>query len=335
MTPEPLVRLDALSVSFPAHRRRLFRAAPRVCAVDRVSLAIQRNEILGLVGESGSGKTTLGRSLLRAIEPTAGKIVFDGTDITHLPPRALRPFRRRMQLVFQDPTSSLNPRLRIGEAIGEPLLIHRLAADLSARRARVAALLAMVGLPEEAMGRYPHEFSGGQRQRIGIARALAPGPEFLLADEPVSALDVSIQAQVVNLLLDLRARLGLTMLVIAHDLAVVEHLADRIAVMYLGRIMELAPSRALCRSPHHPYTAALLAAVPTTDPRARRVHAPLRGEPPSPVDPPSGCVFRTRCRHARAECAQARPDLREIAPGHWSACILGQSPLDFLLSPSC
>ncbi len=314
MSAAPLVEAEALQVWFPVKPRKQLRA------VDGVSLAVQRGEILGLVGESGSGKTSFGRSLLRAIEPTGGSIRFDGTDITHLSRRAMKPFRRRMQLVFQDPTSSLNPRLRIGEAIAEPLLIHGLGAD-AARRARVAALLAMVGLPAEAMGRYPHEFSGGQRQRIGIARALAPGPEFLLADEPVSALDVSIQAQVVNLLLDIRARLGLTMLVIAHDLAVVEHLADRIAVMYLGRIVELAESRALCRGPRHPYTAALLSAVPVPDPHARRARIALAGEPPSPIDPPSGCAFRTRCRHALAACSASRPELREVAPGHWSACI--------------
>ncbi|HTU53291.1 MAG TPA: ABC transporter ATP-binding protein [Acetobacteraceae bacterium] len=317
----PLVALEELRTWFPVARRCFHRPRLQLRAVDGVSFSIRRGEILGLVGESGSGKTTLGRSLLRAVEPTGGKILFDGTDITHLGPRALRPFRRRMQLVFQDPTSSLNPRLRIGDAVGEPLLIHGLARDAAARRERVAALLAMVGLPAETIERYPHEFSGGQRQRIGIARALAPGPEFLLADEPVSALDVSIQAQVVNLLLDIRGRLGLAMLVIAHDIAVVEHLADRIAVMYLGRIVELAESRVLCRRPRHPYTAALLSAVPRPDPGARSARLALRGEPPSPVDPPSGCAFRTRCCHALAACAQARPELHEVAPGHWSACI--------------
>jgi oligopeptide transport system ATP-binding protein len=317
----PLVAVEDLRVWFPVARRGNRRPARQVRAVDGVSFSVRRGEILGLVGESGSGKTTLGRSLLRALEPSGGKILFDGTDITHLKPRALAPFRRRMQLVFQDPTSSLNPRLRIGEAVGEPLLIHGLAANAAERRERVAALLAMVGLPAEAMGRYPHEFSGGQRQRIGIARALASGPEFLLADEPVSALDVSIQAQVVNLLLDISGRLGLAMLVIGHDVAVVEHLARRIAVMYLGRIVELAESRALCRRPRHPYTAALLSAVPVADPAARRARIALPGEPPSPLDPPSGCAFRTRCRHALAECAAAVPALREVAPGRWSACI--------------
>ncbi|MGH7102208.1 MAG: ABC transporter ATP-binding protein [Acetobacteraceae bacterium] len=289
--------------------------------MDGVSFSLAANEILGLVGESGSGKTTLGRSILRAIEPTGGRILFAGSDITHLSRRAMRPFRRRMQLVFQDPTSSLNPRLTVEQAVGEPLLIHRLAAGASERRRRVAALLAMVGLPADAIGRYPHEFSGGQRQRIGIARALAPGPEFLLADEPVSALDVSIQAQVVNLLLDIRARLGLTMLVVAHDIAVVEHLADRIAVMYLGRIVELAASRTLCRAPRHPYTAALLSAVPVPDPTIRPRRIVLPGDMPSPLDPPSGCAFRTRCPHVLPACARVRPELAEVAPGHFSACI--------------
>ncbi|MGH7188018.1 MAG: ABC transporter ATP-binding protein [Acetobacteraceae bacterium] len=289
--------------------------------MDGVSFSLAANEILGLVGESGSGKTTLGRSILRAIEPTGGRILFAGSDITHLGRGAMRPFRRRMQLVFQDPTSSLNPRLTVGQAVGEPLLIHRLAARASERRARVVALLGMVGLPADAVGRYPHEFSGGQRQRIGIARALAPGPEFLLADEPVSALDVSIQAQVVNLLLDIRARLGLTMLVVAHDIAVVEHLADRIAVMYLGRIVELAESRTLCRAPRHPYTAALLSAVPVPDPTIRPRRIALQGDIPSPLDPPSGCAFRTRCPHALPSCAKERPELAQVGPGHFSACL--------------
>ncbi|MDE2335046.1 MAG: ABC transporter ATP-binding protein [Rhodospirillales bacterium] len=323
MSEPALLAVEGLTTWFPVrHRGWRLRAPQRhVHAVDGVDLTVQRGEIVGLVGESGSGKTTLGRSIVRAVEPTGGRILFDGNDITHLSSRALRPFRKRIQLVFQDPTSSLNPRLRVGDAIGEPLIIHQLADTEDARRRRVEELLAMVGLPGEAMRRYPHEFSGGQRQRIGIARALATGPELLIADEPVSALDVSIQAQVVNLLLDIRKRLGLSMLVIAHDVAVVEHLADRIVVMYLGRIMEMAPSRALCRAPRHPYTAALLSAVPVPDPLLRRAHIPLPGEIPSPVDPPSGCPFRTRCPFVLPACAEARPQLREVSPGHWSACI--------------
>jgi oligopeptide transport system ATP-binding protein len=263
----------------------------------------------------------LGRTVLRVLEPEDGHIELDGTDIAHLPPPALAPFRRRMQLVFQDPFGSLNPRMTVAQSIGEPLLVQRLARNRADRRQRVTALLRLVGLPADAMGRYPHEFSGGQRQRIGIARALASEPELLVADEPVSALDVSIQAQVVNLLLDLRRRLGLAMLFIAHDLAVVEHVADRIAVMYLGRIVELAPARELCRHPLHPYTEALLSAVPVPEPGAARQRIVLSGEVPSPLNPPSGCVFRNRCRYALPECAVARPALREIVPGHSKACI--------------
>ena len=314
MSGVPLLRVEGLRKWFPAGRARLR-------AVDGVSFTIARSEVLGLVGESGSGKTTVGRTILRVHEPDEGRIELDGIDIAHLSARALKPHRRRMQLVFQDPFGSLNPRMTIAQAVGEPLLIQNLAPDRAARRERVAALLHMVGLPAEAMGRYPHEFSGGQRQRIGIARALASGPELLVADEPVSALDVSIQAQVVNLLLDLRARLGLAMLFIAHDLAVVEHVADRTAVMYLGHIVEVAGSRELCRHPLHPYTEALLSAVPVPEPGARRRRIVLEGEIPSPVNPPSGCVFRNRCRYALPACAEAPPALREAAPGHLKACI--------------
>ncbi len=314
MNAVPLLRVEGLRKWFPAGRAVLR-------AVDGVSFTIARSEVLGLVGESGSGKTTVGRTILRVYEPDEGRIELDGIDIAHLSARALKPHRRRMQLVFQDPFGSLNPRMTIEQAVGEPLLIQNLAADRAGRRERVAALLHMVGLPAESMGRYPHEFSGGQRQRIGIARALASGPELLVADEPVSALDVSIQAQVVNLLLDLRARLGLAMLFIAHDLAVVEHVADRTAVMYLGHIVEVAGSRELCRHPLHPYTEALLSAVPVPEPGARRSRIVLVGEIPSPVNPPSGCVFRNRCRYALPACAEAPPALREAAPGHLKACI--------------
>jgi len=317
----PLLEVAGLCKSFAVRRGMFARAGGAVRAVEDVSFTLGRGEILGLVGESGSGKTTVGRAVLRALAPVSGRIVFDGTDIAGLDEAELRPFRRRMQLVFQDPFSALNPRLTIEQALAEPLLIHGLAASRAARRDRVAGLLAMVGLPAAAMQRFPHAFSGGQRQRIGIARALACAPDFIVADEPVSALDVSIQAQVVNLLADLRAQLGLTLLFIAHDLAVVEYIADRIAVMYLGHIVEMAESRALCRRPLHPYTAALLSAVPVADPTVPRRRIVLEGEMPSPANPPSGCPFRTRCRHALPACAAARPALREVEPGRFSACI--------------
>ncbi len=314
MNALPLLRVENLSKWFPIGRATLR-------AVDRVSFTIGRGEVLGMVGESGSGKTTVGRTVLRVHEPDEGCIELDGIDIAHLSPRALKPHRRRMQLVFQDPFGSLNPRMTIEQAIGEPLLVQHLMPDRRARRARTTELLRLVGLPSEALTRYPHEFSGGQRQRIGIARALASEPELLVADEPVSALDVSIQAQVVNLLLDLRRRLGLAMLFIAHDLAVVEHVADRVAVMYLGHIVELAESRELCRHPLHPYTEALLSAVPVPEPGARRSRIVLQGDVPSPLNPPSGCVFRNRCRYALPACAEAPPELREAGPRHFKACI--------------
>jgi oligopeptide transport system ATP-binding protein len=318
----PLLQVEGLRKSFAVGRPGWFgRPQERLAAVAGVSFAIDRGEVLGLVGESGSGKTTVGRTVLRVLEPEEGRIALDGTDIAHLPAGALAPYRRRMQLVFQDPFGSLNPRMTVAQTVGEPLLVQRLAPNRADRQGRVAALLRLVGLPTDAMGRYPHEFSGGQRQRIGIARALASEPELLVADEPVSALDVSIQAQVVNLLLDLRARLGLAMLFIAHDLAVVEHVADRIAVMYLGRIVEQAPARELCRHPLHPYTEALLSAVPVPEPGVVRHRIVLTGEVPSPLNPPSGCVFRNRCRYAMAACADAPPALREVTRGHFKACI--------------
>jgi peptide/nickel transport system ATP-binding protein len=272
------------------------------------------------VGESGSGKTTVGRSILRLVEPTSGSVRFDGIDITQLSAAAMRSRRKDMQIIFQDPYASLNPRMTTGAIIGQALDIHRLALG-NERDARVVELLQRVGLSADHRRRYPHEFSGGQRQRIGIARALAVGPRFIVADEPVSALDVSIQAQVINLLKDLQAELGLTVLFIAHDLAVVEYISDRVIVMYLGRIMEMAPADSLYRNPRHPYTQALLAAIPVPDPTVRRRPLRLHGELPSPMNPPSGCVFRTRCPAATAECAQRVPPLEQVSPQHFRACI--------------
>ena len=320
MSETPLVEADGLVKHFPIRGGIARRVVGAVKAVDGVSFAIGRGEVVGLVGESGSGKSTVGRLLLRLVEPTAGIVRFAGEDITALPRAALRRARRKMQIVFQDPFASLNPRLRVGELVGESFDIHGLAAGAE-RRARVDALLDKVGLAPEHAERYPHEFSGGQRQRIGIARALAGEPEFIVADEPVSALDVSIQAQVMNLLQDLQEEFGLAMLFIAHDLSVVEHISDRVIVMYLGRIMEIAPVRALFVRPRHPYTEALLSAAPVPDPKAKRERIILQGDIPSPVDPPSGCVFRTRCRYALPDCAAVVPPPRAVGPGHFTACI--------------
>jgi oligopeptide/dipeptide ABC transporter ATP-binding protein len=320
MTP-PLVETIGLDVTFPV-RGGLFRRSTvdGLRAVDNVSLTISPGEVLGLVGESGSGKTTAGRAILRLLKPTGGTVHFDSVDITHLDRAAMRPLRRRMQMIFQDPYSSLNPRMKIRDLIKEALVIHGIGTAHD-RDERVAEMLDRVGLPQDAMERYPHEFSGGQRQRIGIARALAVDPVFVVADEPVSALDVSVQAQVLNLLLDQQQSLGLAMLFIAHDLAVVQYMSDRVVVLYLGRVMEIAPSRELYQRPRHPYTVALLEAAPTPDPTRRHRHAGLLGEIPSPLAPPSGCVFRTRCPHAIGDCATTVPTLVEVAPGHSKACI--------------
>jgi len=291
-----------------------------VRAVDDVSFEIRNGEVLGLVGESGSGKSTIGRSILKLTEPTAGTVTFEGTDLVPLSGRDMRPYRRRLQIIFQDPYASLNPRRRVGDTLDEAMATHGLHPG-GARRERIAELLALVGLAPEHAQRFPHEFSGGQRQRIGIARALAVEPQFIVADEPVSALDVSIQAQVINLLCDLRERFGLTMLFISHDLDVVEYLCDRIVVLYLGKVMEVAPAKLLYAAPKHPYTQALLEASPRPDPNARRDRRLLVGDIPSPVNPPSGCVFRTRCPYAQDACAETVPALREIAPGRFKACL--------------
>jgi peptide/nickel transport system ATP-binding protein len=291
-----------------------------VRAVDDVSFEIRKGEVLGLVGESGSGKSTIGRSVLKLIEPTAGEVSFEGTDLVPLSARAMRPYRRRMQIIFQDPYASLNPRRRVADTLGEAMATHDLHPG-AARRERIAELLSLVGLAPEHAQRFPHEFSGGQRQRIGIARALAVEPQFIVADEPVSALDVSIQAQVINLLSDLRERFALTMLFISHDLDVIEYVCDRIVVLYLGKVMEVAPAKALYKQPLHPYTQALLDASPRPDPDARRERRLLQGDIPSPVNPPSGCVFRTRCPYAQDACAATVPPLREVEAGRWKACL--------------
>ncbi|TCO80105.1 peptide/nickel transport system ATP-binding protein [Plasticicumulans lactativorans] len=318
-TAEALIRVRGLHKHFGTGERP-------VRAVEDVSFDIRPGEVLGLVGESGSGKSTIGRCVLRLLDPTRGEVHYGGQDLARLPPRALRPLRRELQIVFQDPYASLNPRLRIRDIIGEALDTHGLHRG-EARAARIAELLSLVGLPVDYADRYPHEFSGGQRQRIGIARALAVEPRFIVADEPVAALDVSIQAQVLNLLQELRERLGLTMLFISHDLDVVEYLCDRVVVLYLGRVMEIAPAEALYRNPRHPYTEALLAASPRPDPDQVKARKPLQGEVPSPVNPPSGCVFRTRCPYVQDACASTVPRLKEVAPGHFKACLRDDVPL--------
>ena len=320
----PLLEVRDLRKHFPVRRGLFGRVSGQVRAVDGVSFDLSRGETLGLVGESGCGKTTLGRALLRLVEPTSGSVKLAGTELTTLPRGELRAARRRMQIVFQDPYSSLNPRLTVGSMSGEALAIHHLAHGAAARE-RVANLLQQVGLSPDHARRYPHEFSGGQRQRIGIARALAVEPELLVLDEPVSALDVSIQAQIVNLLQELQERLSLTYLFVAHDLSVVEHISDRVAVMYLGRIVELARAAELYRDPRHPYTRSLLSAVPVPDPGHRGERIVLRGDVPSPAGPPAGCRFHPRCFLAEqdgnlAHCQAAGPELREVAPGHWVAC---------------
>jgi oligopeptide/dipeptide ABC transporter ATP-binding protein len=318
-----LIEVTNLKMYFPIKSGLVLdRHIGDVRAIDDVSFEIRRGETLGLVGESGCGKSTMGRTLLRLYRPTAGKILFDGEDITNLSESELQPLRRRMQIVFQDPFASLNPRHSVGRIVGEPLRVHRLTKGKSTR-SRVRDLLEVVGLPPDAATRYPHEFSGGQRQRIGLARALAVNPEFVVADEPVSALDVSIQAQIVNLMEELQAEFGLTYLFIAHDLAVVRHISDRIAVMYLGWIVEVSPADELYESPLHPYTISLLSAVPIPDPEVerRREAILLQGDLPSPANPPSACRFHTRCPYVQpTRCRDEVPPLREIGRGHLVAC---------------
>jgi oligopeptide transport system ATP-binding protein len=319
----PLLEVRGLQMHFPITEGMVVsRKVGEVRAVDGVDFSIARGETLGLVGESGCGKTTTGRCILRLEKPTQGQILYDGKDISRLAQKDLVGLRRRMQVIFQDPYSSLNPRMKVGDIIAEPIRVHGLEPDPRRRRDKVRDLLSVCGLDPKFVDRYPHEMSGGQRQRVGIARALAMDPEFIVCDEAVSALDVSIQAQVVNLLEDLRERFRLTYLFIAHDLSVVRHLCQRVAVMYLGRIVEMAESDELFDNPMHPYTQALLSAVPVPDPRveAGRQFRPARGEIPSPINPPSGCVFHPRCPMAVENCKKARPTLREMRPGHWVAC---------------
>jgi len=321
MSAPPLLEVQGLKKHYPVRKGVLSSIVGYVYAVDGISFAIAAGETLGLVGESGCGKSTAGKAILKLVEPTAGTVKLKGERIDHLDRRAMRPYRRALQVVFQDPYSSLNPRLSVGEIVGEPLANYGIAGGEDLKE-RVARIFAKVGLREEAMARYPHEFSGGQRQRIGIARALALNPSLIVLDEPVSALDVSVQAQVVNLLKDLQQELKLSYLFIAHDLAVVEHISHRVAVMYLGKIVELAQKDALFTAPLHPYTEALLSAVPRPDPDARRQRIILAGDVPSPINPPRGCRFHTRCPYAEARCRVEEPAMREVQPGRFVACHL-------------
>jgi peptide/nickel transport system ATP-binding protein/oligopeptide transport system ATP-binding protein len=329
----PLLEVRDLKKHFPIHAGLFSRVSGNVYAVDGVSFRIGRGETLGLVGESGCGKSTVGRTALKLLEPSAGRIFVEGADITDLGRARMLPYRRRMQMIYQDPFASLNPRMSAGEIVAEPLVIHHVGGNSAERNERVAQLFERVGLRPELVHSFPHEFSGGQRQRIGIARALALSPELIVGDEPVSALDVSIQAQIINLLIDLQDELGLSYLFIAHDLAVVEHISHRVAVMYLGRIVEMTDKTSLFERPLHPYTEALLSAVPIPKARARgRRRVILAGDVPSPINPPSGCHFHQRCPYAMARCRVEAPALREVAEGHLAACHLHDAGVRFPLA---
>jgi len=327
-TSKIILEVKDLKQYFPIQKGLFQRVIGHVKAVDGITFKLREQEVLGIVGESGCGKTTTGRSILRLYEPTSGEVLYrraDGSqvDITKIGKAEMKELRREMRMIFQDPFSSLNPRLTVKDIIGEPLIIHRVAKGNEMAK-RVEELMNSVGLDPAYMGRYPHEFSGGQRQRIGLARTLALNPRLIIADEPVSALDVSVQAQVLNLLQDIKERMGLTIIFIAHDLSVVEHICDRIAVMYLGKIVEMAESDELLRHPLHPYTEALVSAVPPADPDIRVNRIILEGDVPSPINPPSGCVFHPRCRYAKDVCKQEVPELREVKPGHFVSCHLAQ-----------
>jgi oligopeptide transport system ATP-binding protein len=319
MAETPLLAIKHLKKHFPIKGGVFSKTIGYVYAVDDITFTLEKGETLGLVGESGCGKSTTGRTILRLIEPTDGVIYFEGQNITNLDKGAMRALRREMQIIFQDPYASLNPRMTVGSIIGEPLEIHKIAKG-SEKEERVASLLQKVGLRAEDMRKYPHEFSGGQRQRIGIARALALNPKLIVCDEPVSALDVSIQAQVINLLEDLQAEFGLSYLFIAHNLNVVEHISNRVAVMYLGQIVELASDQELYKNPQHPYTEALLSAVPIPDPTLKKKRIILEGDVPSPITPPKGCHFHTRCMYKEKICEEVEPEFKDIGGGHWVAC---------------